>query len=324
MWGGRRSLTPALGPASRRPPSSWTNITPPAGRPNPLAREFPSMTYDPATHNVLMFGGISATTYDNATWTFSNGNWTEVISNASCTSTTCPSIRAGAMMTYYAPLNAVLLFGGFFSIFTFIVAFNDSWLYYNGAWHNITDTAGLAPSPRYLAAMTWDSLDNDVVLFGGASVSGTTLDDTWTFNGTWHNVTARVKTLSNNIYPSSRAGMAISSSPSGYLLMFGGESSTAGGNVLEDAPALASPYPSSVGGSTWTSGPRCSMAERVSTLRAGSCQRPQRRYNRPDMRPPAAESTRRSAGAQRISISSSTAGTVRRRRRIPALGQTSG
>lgn len=200
------------------------------------------MTYFPSDHDVIMFGGLSATTYNQDTWTLTKHNWTEVVSNAGCTSTTCPSVRAGAMIAYYAPLHAVLLFGGFFAVLGFVAAFNDTWLFYGGAWHNVTATAGAAPAPRYLAAMSWDPLDNDVVLFGGALASGTTVDDTWVFNGTWHNVTSTVKSLSTAGYPTARAGMAISASPSGYLLMFGGESPS--GTVLWDNPTSGcSPMP---------------------------------------------------------------------------------
>lgn len=217
------------------PVSSWTNITPPSGKANPTARTLPSMTYYPAGHDVLLFGGRIATgsLYAQDTWSFAQNNWTELIANTSCTPTTCPSPRADAMMAYYAPLHAILLFGGEISFLFFTTTYNDSWLYYAGQWHNITSTAGPAPSPRLGGAMTWDSLDNQVLLFGGALSGGQTLGDTWTFDGKWKNISASFVGTS----PSTRAGAAMSGSPSGYIMMFGGEewNGTADAVLYDDA-----------------------------------------------------------------------------------------
>jgi hypothetical protein len=198
--------------------SSWKNITPPSGLPNPPARTLPSMTYYPSAHEVLLFGGYGCVLVCNDTWSFVHNNWTEVVPNSTCTPTTCPSARADAMMAYYAPLNAVLLFGGGISFLGFTQTYGDTWLFYGDQWHNITATAGTPPSPRWAASMAWDPLDNYDLLFGGALVGGQTLGDTWMFNGTWHNITTSV-----GFPPLPRAGAAMSDSPSGYLLLFGGE-----------------------------------------------------------------------------------------------------
>ncbi|HEV2231760.1 MAG TPA: hypothetical protein VGS18_06205, partial [Thermoplasmata archaeon] len=153
--------------------------------------------------------------------------------NATCTASTCPSPRAGAMMAYDAALGGVLLFGGGVSFFGFTRAFNDTWLYRAGHWQNLSTSVGPSPSARFQAAMAWDSLDNDVLLFGGAAASGQTYGDTWTFNGTWHNISSTVAATA----PSPRAGMAISDSPSGYLLMYGGEAWNGSASViLNDFP----------------------------------------------------------------------------------------
>ena len=204
--------------------SSWTNLTPPAGSSNPPVRFLPAMTYYPAGHDVILFGGygevgIAPWSFYQDTWSFVNNRWTETISNKSCAPTTCPSPRAGAMLANYGPDNALLLFGGYtYSPNITYVPYNDTWLYSGGAWTNITPTAGPAPSARFESSMVWDSYDNDVLLFGGSLASGTTLGDTWTFNGSWHNITASLSPA-----PVSRAGAAITDSPSGWILLFGGE-----------------------------------------------------------------------------------------------------
>ncbi|HXY11950.1 MAG TPA: hypothetical protein VEJ85_00435, partial [Thermoplasmata archaeon] len=107
-----RGPPPPLGAGD--PVSSWTNITPPLGKPNPSQRAFPSMTYYPTGHEVLLFGGHAASgpTEFQDTWAFAGDTWTQLISNTSCTPSTCPSPREDAGIAYYPPLNAVLLFGG--------------------------------------------------------------------------------------------------------------------------------------------------------------------------------------------------------------------
>jgi hypothetical protein len=197
------------------------------------------MTYYPSGHEVLLFGGYSAEAgqpeanylgFFNDTWAFADNKWTELIPPSTCTPTTCPSNRAAAMVAYYAPMNAILLFGGYYygnGYPTLSAALSDTWLFYGGTWHNITATAGTPPSSRSDGSMVWDSLDNYALLFGGVAGDGATLGDTWTFDGAWNNITASL-----SLAPSDRAGAAIADSPSGYIMLFGGET---GGAPIEDS-----------------------------------------------------------------------------------------
>jgi len=192
------------------------------------------MTYYPAGHEDLLFGGYGEIgsgpwTFYQDTWTFTNGVWAEAIANSSCTSTTCPAPRAGAMMTYYPPDDAVLLFGGYvYSPSITYIPFNDTWLFYDGVWHNVSSTAGPAPSARFEGSMVWDSLDDYALLYGGSTATGSSLGDTWSFNGTWHNISTEV----GSEVPTPRAGAAISNSPSGYIMLYGGETN---GIVISDS-----------------------------------------------------------------------------------------
>ena len=53
------------------------------------------------------------------------------------------------------------------------------------AWDDLSQYAGAAPSPRWIAAMTYDPLDHYVLLFGGYGSSGPD-GDTWSFvNNSW-------------------------------------------------------------------------------------------------------------------------------------------
>ncbi len=220
-------------PASSGDPSSWTNITPAAGSANPEERYLAAATYYPAGHEDLLFGGyvvqpVRRMVYYQDTWTFADGSWTLAVNNASCTPTTCPSPRSGAFITYFPPENAVVLFGGYRYNGLEGVAYNDTWLFYNDSWHNVTATAGSAPSPRFEGTLQWDGSDGYALLFGGSTAAGTSLGDTWSFNGTWKNLSSSV----GEYTPAPRAGAAIAASPSGYLMLYGGEDD---GTVLTDS-----------------------------------------------------------------------------------------
>lgn len=226
-------------PQGGDPPSAWTQIVPPGGTSVPSVRFLSSMSYYPGGQDVLLFGGYGEPNagpwvFYQDTWGYASNTWTQLISNSSCTVATCPSPRAGAMMTYYPPDNGILLFGGYrFSPEITYIALNDTWLFANGTWQNLTAQAGPAPSPRFESAMVWDSADDYAVLFGGSTSSGASLGDTWAFHGTWSNITTTAGTA-----PLARAGAALANSPTGYLMMYGGANN---GIVLLDASGACSP-----------------------------------------------------------------------------------
>ncbi|MCI4342294.1 MAG: kelch motif-containing protein, partial [Thermoplasmata archaeon] len=214
------------------PLSSWTNITPPTGI-SPSERIFPATVYYPSGHDVILFGGYGVIpgTLQNGffqdTWSFHGDTWTPLIRNTSCTATSCPSPRSGAMLAYYPAMQALLLFGGYIYSNSSYQVYSDSWLFYSNAWHNVTSAAGQPPAPRYDGSMVYDPSDNYVLLFGGSDAYGGAFGDTWQFsNGYWTNITADeggVYGYQSNLAPEPRAGAAIANSPSGYVMIYGGE-----------------------------------------------------------------------------------------------------
>jgi hypothetical protein len=190
------------------------------------------MTYYPSGHDVILFGGFGypagslVQTYFQDTWAFSGRTWTPLIQNSTCTNTTCPSPRAGAMIAYYPTDNALVLFGGYNYSISGYNAYNDTWLFENDSWTNITKTAGTPPSPRFWGVMTYDPSDNYDLLFGGSTADGHSLGDTWTFShGVWANITSQeggVNGYKTDLAPEPRARASIASSPSGYVMLFGG------------------------------------------------------------------------------------------------------
>jgi hypothetical protein len=217
-------------------PHSWTDVTPlPIPTTYPGSREGAAMTFDAATNSVLLYGGLGGEEVApfgfvvfQDTWSFVKNVWTPLVLNTSCTPSSCPPPIVGGSLAYDAADHEAILFGGQFeaSPSASLVASNYTWAFASGHWTNLTSSAGPAPPARELASMSYDSGDGYVLLFGGLSLSGTDLADTWSFQGGhWTNRTAMLKTA-----PEPRADAALADSPGGYLMLFGGENN---GSVIQ-------------------------------------------------------------------------------------------
>ena len=104
---------------------------------------------------------------------------------------TAPSPREGAAMGYDPDGKFVLLYGGGVpnpnsSAPGYLLPLNDTWIFQNGSWKNITSTSGPGPAPLVGAALTYDSADGYMLLLGGQTVSGQSENNTWAFSqGHW-------------------------------------------------------------------------------------------------------------------------------------------
>jgi PKD repeat protein len=106
--------------------------------------------------------------------------WTNLTSSPS------PPPVEFASMTYDAADGYVVLLGGLSAGFTPI---NDTWIFRDGNWQNITATAGTAPSARSGMAMTYDAADRYVLAFSGENAGTPFTNDTWSFvDGRWHHL----------------------------------------------------------------------------------------------------------------------------------------
>ena len=155
--------------------STWTQLSPAT---SPPARSGASMAYDPATQQLLLFGGNDQSDNSlNDTWTWNGTTWSQL------SPATSPPGRSGASMAYDPITGQMLLFGGLDQSNNFL---NDTWTWNGSTWSQLS--LATSPSARYLASMAFDSSTGQMLLFGGTTgLSGTlTLDDTWTWNGsTW-------------------------------------------------------------------------------------------------------------------------------------------
>ncbi len=192
---------------------SWTDRSPflATSSDNPSARYGASMAYDAATGFVVLFGGRNLTALcGNATsgdtWLYRDGVWTSV-------NIAGPSPRAYSSLVYDPRLGETLLFGGRAGA----ADFNDTWEFNGVAWTNVTGTVGAPPSARYDSGVAYDYSDSEVILFGGYSLTGGFLHDTWAFGPQGWSL------LSPQTSPGPRADPALSFDPiTGSLLLYGG------------------------------------------------------------------------------------------------------
>jgi YVTN family beta-propeller protein len=171
------------------------------------------MTYDAVDGYVLLFGGESNQGLLGDTWKFSAGVWTNM------TTTAGPSPRVVSTMAYDDKDGYAVLFGGCKLVNSSngncLSFFADTWKFSGGVWTNITSVSG--PSRRLAAAITYDSADGFLLLFGGAG-SNVAFGDTWKFqSGTWTNITSASG-------PSKRSATMAYDASDGFTLLFGGNS----------------------------------------------------------------------------------------------------
>ncbi len=96
------------------------------------------------------------------------------------------ALRSGHSMVWDDHDNLLLVFGGIDGSGALL---NDLWAYspVSGNWselHSATvaTTCGSAPAPRMNAAMVWDTVDQQVLLYGGMDTGGHYFGDLWAFS----------------------------------------------------------------------------------------------------------------------------------------------
>ena len=177
VFGGSSYSTPGLLNETwlRSHGGRWTKLT----GPEPGPRQLAVMAYDPASHQVILFGGAgpappgsSLLTRLGDTWAFDGVSWKQLTPTAS------PPARFLAAMTYSAALQEIVLFGGNDPS----GPDNDTWTWHAGTWHHVITAH--APSVRESPQLADDPSTGSALLYGGAPVAPfTPYSDTWSFNG---------------------------------------------------------------------------------------------------------------------------------------------
>jgi cysteine-rich repeat protein len=174
MFGGSNSVSNAT-PFGDTWTWNGTNWTQRPGT-QPPARVHHMMAYDAAHGNVVLFGGVTGVTPLNDTWLWDGTTWTQA------TPASSPTARFDAGMAYDPIRKRVVMFGGVTT--TTPEAFADTWEWDGTTWTLATPAA--SPLSRALGLMVWSPSRRAIVLFGGMSSPGTTINDTWEFDGEWH------------------------------------------------------------------------------------------------------------------------------------------
>jgi hypothetical protein len=161
----------------------------------PPGRNVAQLTYDPATGQLVLWGGeVTAGDADgtNATWLWNGTGWNQVDdgngADAGCgeswpTANPCPSSppgRVGYGMAYDPALQAVVVFGGMNRYSD--PEYNDTWAWNGTIWTQVADatdpgcvgTCTDSPPARDTLAMADDAGSNQIVVFGGGG-----FNDTW-------------------------------------------------------------------------------------------------------------------------------------------------
>jgi hypothetical protein len=185
-------------------------------RPNPYQAPTPngpfstdgySVADDPATNQVLVFGGTRTLT---ETWVWCAGHWEFRHPRTS------PTGREEAATAYDPQLHMVLLFGGIRPPET---GLSDTWGWDGTEWRKLD--SGFNGPPPGEAAMAWDPAVNAMVLVS-ASSSGA---DTWTWSGThWIDHRARDPYLPTGV-------LDLAFDPAAHALMAAGFGNVVGPGV---------------------------------------------------------------------------------------------
>lgn len=208
---GGQPNTGILGETWRWDGSTWTELSPATPAPE---RFNPSIAYDPGMQAVLLFGG-SNTSGDsgNSTWSWNGTTWTQLFPPTS------PSPRWGAPMAYDTESGEMVLFGGMGDNGGFVdtwtwngttrsqetpagvpppsygmpMAYSpvtesviklsgsaaETWGWDGSDWSRVNTQ--ISPPASVNSVMALDEARDEVVLFGGFTMEGPVLGDTWTF-----------------------------------------------------------------------------------------------------------------------------------------------
>ena len=213
----------------------------------PSVRFGHSAAYNPTSNRMIVFGGGTGFPGPcvNELWVLKNPNqvgtpaWSQLAATG-----TLPPVREGHTAIYDSKSNTMVVFGGTDCLGNY---YNDLWILSNAdgstgtpAWTQATPL-GTSPSGRTQSTAVYDSVNNIMTVFGGATANKTAFNDVWTLsnaNGltgtpTW------TQLLPFGSKPVARSGQsAFYDSANNRMVIHGGM--TGGGGVKNDTWILTS------------------------------------------------------------------------------------
>jgi hypothetical protein len=146
---------------------------------SPSPRYGASMAYDSSRNVALLFGGRPTDPIPtNDTWEWDGQEWRETASEEAR-----PPARTHGGLVYDEAQTQVVLFGGdVLDLQTLgFRLFDDTWVFDGSGWREV-DVGVERPEQRTAHGMAYDSVNRQVVMFGGDGARGY-LGDTWVFDG---------------------------------------------------------------------------------------------------------------------------------------------
>jgi hypothetical protein len=202
----------ALGPL---PPAGLGRGSPAAGGSAPPGFGIYNlqMTYDSAIGAILLLGATGIGSLNGTeTWMFSGGSWSQLSPSHS------PESCYGSALAFDSVDNYTVYLGGAnIGAGSSCASAGQTWMFRAGDWSQLHPA--VSPSPRQDAALSNDSADGYLLLFGGvnSSCSSGVCADTWKFvGGAWTQLAPKAS-------PPARAGAGLTyDSADGHMVMFGG------------------------------------------------------------------------------------------------------
>ncbi len=236
--------------------SQWAVLAPAS---SPSARAFTQTAYDPATHQLVLFGGQDNTAFYGGTYLWDGSNWSKALAASATDTATTPSNRAFGAIAYDPASQQLVLFGGQYDTANGPVAYGGTWTWNGSTWSKLAPAT--SPSARYGASMAYDAATGTLVLFGGTTGQPGSFGGTWSWNGTtW------AKLSSSG--PSPRFGASMVYDPAlGQVLLFGGTTESVGNTGTISYPMYGGTW--AWDGSAWAKlAPAASPASRFAAAMA--------------------------------------------------------
>ncbi len=211
--------------------SSWTQSTATdANAPGYLQQA--SMAYDPASDQLILFGGDTTNVYTGwvgETWQWENG--TGWINATPSDPTKSPPKLAGAAMAYDPDSGDLVLYGGFNGS----GVSDEMWVWDGSSWTQETP-AGTPPPGLSFASMSYDGDSGQLMLYGGLlSESGPEYGGTWALSFDTGTDTYTWSQLTPTPPPPTLAAASMAYDPGNGLILYGGraDASTISNQTLQ-------------------------------------------------------------------------------------------
>lgn len=207
--------------------NTWSNISP--GGVSPAVRQCHSAIYVPAGDRMIVFGGIAGNALFNDAWELSfgpGGSWSDITPP---TPPDSPMRRRCHSAVYLPTNNTMILYGGSGSPSGLYIQpeyLSDTWALGLGTaveWSRLLSLETRLTG-RHNTSMIYDSANDRIVIFGGATYGGGPLDDVWSYSfGVSGPIEVWQELHPAGVGPAAREShSAIVDGPGNRMIVFGG------------------------------------------------------------------------------------------------------